>query len=156
MVRVCAGQELPKERSEKAYLPRTLGNQAHEVWDVTDPSQPACLTTVIDGLGGTHKNWCEYRTGIAYLVADGRPAGWGTSRMTKIFDLSDPARPRFSGVSTDGSYREYGSTGVKETPMAITLSHGGPTMFCSSAPSPEVLVGTIHGVVHMARDADGP
>ena len=40
--------------------------------------------------------------------------------------------------------------------MAITLSHGGPTMFRSPAPSTQVLVGTIDGVVCMERDADAP
>jgi photosystem II stability/assembly factor-like uncharacterized protein len=35
--------------------------------------------------------------------------------------------------------------------MALTLSHGGPTTFCSPAPSTQVLVGTIDGVVCMAR-----
>jgi photosystem II stability/assembly factor-like uncharacterized protein len=40
--------------------------------------------------------------------------------------------------------------------MAITLSHGGPTIYRSPAPSKQVLVGTIEGVVCMERDADGP
>jgi photosystem II stability/assembly factor-like uncharacterized protein len=40
--------------------------------------------------------------------------------------------------------------------MAITLSHGGPTIYRSAAPSKQVLVGTIQGVVCMERDADGP
>ena len=40
--------------------------------------------------------------------------------------------------------------------MAITLSHGGPTIYRSPAPSRQVLVGTIEGVVCMERDAGGP
>ena len=39
--------------------------------------------------------------------------------------------------------------------MAITLSHGGPTIYRSSAPSKQVLVGTIQGVVCIERDAEG-
>ena len=39
--------------------------------------------------------------------------------------------------------------------MAITLSHGGPTIYRSPAPSRQVLVGTIHGVVCMERDSAG-
>jgi photosystem II stability/assembly factor-like uncharacterized protein len=35
--------------------------------------------------------------------------------------------------------------------MAIALSHGGPTIYESSAPSDEVLVGTARGVVRIAR-----
>jgi len=40
--------------------------------------------------------------------------------------------------------------------MAIALSHGGPTIYCTSAPSTQVLVGTIHGVVCIERDDTGP
>src|SRR5215470_13902151 len=43
----------------------------------------------------------------------------------------------------------------KETPMAITLSHGGPTIYRSAAPSRQVLVGTIEGVVCIERDGAG-
>src|SRR5205823_4280918 len=57
--------------------------------------RPALVTTVVSGLKQTHKNWWECDTGIAYLVADGRPEGWRTNRMTKIYDLGDPAHPRF-------------------------------------------------------------
>ena len=39
--------------------------------------------------------------------------------------------------------------------MAITLSHGGPTMYRSSSPSRQVLVGTIQGIVCMEREASG-
>src|SRR5262245_2089635 len=39
--------------------------------------------------------------------------------------------------------------------MAITLSHGGPTIYRSPARSRQVLVGTIRGVVKMERDAGG-
>jgi hypothetical protein len=95
MVRICDGRELPRADRAKTYLLRTLGRLAHEVWDVSDPAKPAMLTTIISGLGETHKNWWECDTGIAYLVADGRPQGWRTNRMTKIYDLSDPTNPRF-------------------------------------------------------------
>src|SRR5712692_761135 len=44
----------------------------------------------------------------------------------------------------------------KETTMAITLSHGGPTIYRSAARSRQVLVGTIEGVVCMERDPGGP
>jgi len=95
MVRVCEGRTLPKGDPAKTYLLRTLGNEGHEIWDVSVPEQPRLLVTVVKGLGHTHKNWWECDTGIAYLVSDGRPAGWRTNRMTKIYDLSNPAQPRF-------------------------------------------------------------
>lgn len=95
MVRVCDGKTLPRADPAATYLLRTLGNLSHEVWDVSAPEQPRHLTTVVQGLDGAHKNWWECDTGIAYLVSDGRPAGWRTNRMTKIYDLSEPAQPRF-------------------------------------------------------------
>jgi hypothetical protein len=93
MVRVCSGAELPKADKSKFYMLRVFGNQAHEVWDVTDPAKPSLLTTIVKGLKGTHKNFWECDTGIAYLVS-GHPQ-WRTNRMTQIYDLSDPAHPVF-------------------------------------------------------------
>ena len=89
MVRVCGN--LPHGRAGGFYLLRTLGHSAHEVWDVTNPAKPMPVTT-LGGLEGTHKNWWECDTGIAYLVS-GVP-GWRASRMMQIYDLSDPAHPR--------------------------------------------------------------
>lgn len=93
MVRVCNGKDLPKGDPAKVYLLRTFGNLAHEVWDVSTPEKPARLAVVVDKLKGTHKNWWECDTGIAYLVS-GLP-DWRIRRMTQIFDLSDPAKPVF-------------------------------------------------------------
>jgi hypothetical protein len=98
MVRVCAGKDLPKGNelprgdAGKFYLLRTFGNSAHEIWDVTDPVKPG-LVSRIGPLKGTHKSWWECDTGIAYLVSG--VEGWRTRRMTQIYDLSDPAHPRF-------------------------------------------------------------
>jgi hypothetical protein len=95
MVRVCDGKQLPKADASKVYLLRTGGTSSHEIWDVTAPEKPALLTTVVRGLKDTHKSWWECDTGIAYLISDGRPERWRTKRMTKIYDLSDPAHPKF-------------------------------------------------------------
>jgi hypothetical protein len=100
MVRVCSGKGLLKGDQARFYLLRTFGNSAHEVWDVTDPAKPALLSR-IGPLKGTHKNWWECDTGIAYLVSG--VEGWRTRRMTQIYDLSDPAHPRF--------IRDFGLTG---------------------------------------------
>jgi len=91
MVRVCSGRELPRAPRDRTYLLRTLGHSAHELWDVTLPGPPRRVAVVADGLRGTHKNWWECDTGIAYLVS-GVP-GWRTSRMTQMFDLGDPRKP---------------------------------------------------------------
>jgi TRAP-type C4-dicarboxylate transport system substrate-binding protein len=95
MVRVCDGRTLPRADRARTYLLRTMGNVAHEIWDVSDPARPARTTVVVSGLDSTHKNWWECDTGIAYLVSDGRPQGWRSNRITKIYDLGDPAHPRF-------------------------------------------------------------
>jgi len=101
MARVC-------DRQGKTYLLRTFGNavpnSGHEVWEVSDPTKPRKASTVVSGLTSTHKNFWECDTGTAYLVSgdlaktdplQAGPSGWRTSRMTKIYDLSDPAKPVF-------------------------------------------------------------
>jgi len=93
MVRVCDGSELPRADKSKVYLLRTFGTSAHEIWDVSDPVKPSRVSVIVSGLVETHKNWWECDSGIAYLVS-GTP-GWRTNRMTKIYDLSDPAKPVF-------------------------------------------------------------
>src|SRR5438094_5706073 len=92
MVRVCSGSVLPHGVKGKWYLLRSLGSTAHEIYDVTDQAHPARLTTVVDGLTGTHKSWWECDTGIAYLVANKAAEGWKGNHL-KIYDLSDPAKP---------------------------------------------------------------
>jgi hypothetical protein len=70
---------------------RSFGNIAQQMWDVTRPENPVLVTTVADKLRGTHKNWWECDTGIAYLVSG--VSGWKARRMMQVFDLSDPAKP---------------------------------------------------------------
>jgi hypothetical protein len=93
MVRVCSGATLPHADKSKFYLLRSFGNSAHEMWDVTDPAKPSRLNVIVAGLRDTHKSWWECETGIAYLV--GGVVGWRTTRMAMIYDLSDPAKPKF-------------------------------------------------------------
>ena len=94
MVRTCAGSDLPNGQNGSYYLLRAVGRWGHQVWDVTDPSDPELVSSMEEeGLRDTHKNWWECDTGIAYLVS-GRE-GWATRRMTQVYDLSDPANPRF-------------------------------------------------------------
>src|SRR5258705_1343182 len=91
MVRACSG--LPKADRNKTFLLRPIRTSGHEVWDVTTPEKPTNVSTIVTGLKDTHNSWWEGDTGIAYLVS-GDPA-WRTPRMTKIYDLSDPAHPVF-------------------------------------------------------------
>ena len=93
MVRVCNGSELPKADKSKVYMLRNFGNKAHEMWDVTTPEKPVRVAVIVDKLKDTHKSWWECDSGIAYLVSG--LGDWRTRRMTQVFDLSDPAHPRF-------------------------------------------------------------
>jgi hypothetical protein len=138
MVRVCDGTTLPRADASKTYLLRTMGNLAHEMWDVTDPARPAKITTIVDGLQQTHKNWWECDTGIAYLVSDGRPSGWRTNRMTKIYDLGDPTRPRFiRDFGLPG--QEPGSTGVAPEGVHGPIARGNRVYFAYGTGSKGVL-----------------
>jgi hypothetical protein len=102
MVRACNGSDLPNANKAKFYMLRATSN-SHEVYDVTDPSNPVLMSTIVSNLGDTHKNYWECDTGIAYLVSDGTSLGtavpsfpaWRAERMTQIFDLSNPANPVF-------------------------------------------------------------
>ena len=85
---------------------RVFGGKAHEIWDVSDPANPALLTRLESGRD-THKNWWECDTGIAYLVSG--IAGWRVRRMTQVYDLSDPAKPvhiRDFGIAGTGAGRD--------------------------------------------------
>lgn len=119
MARVCSG--LPGAARERSFLLRTLGNSAHEVWDVTQPERPQRVSVPSSGLSGTHKSWWECDTGIAYLVS-GVP-GWRAWRMTQIYDLSNPARPVFiRNFGLPG--QEPGSTGHVPTALHGPVSTG--------------------------------
>ncbi len=90
MVRICDGKTLPKGDPNMVYMLRVFGNAAHEIWNVADPTKPVRLSR-LEGLKGTHKNFWECDTGIAYLVSGAQ--GWRVPRMTQVYDLSDPAKP---------------------------------------------------------------
>ncbi|HCE03870.1 MAG TPA: hypothetical protein DEQ98_11585 [Acidobacteria bacterium] len=46
MAQVCSSVDLPGAAAEDTYLLRANGNQSHEVWEVSDPSNPTFVTTV--------------------------------------------------------------------------------------------------------------
>jgi LVIVD repeat len=123
MVRACSAKDLPNANlnndpdRKKHYLLRGTAS-SHEVYDVSDPSNPKLVSTVVSNLGDTHKNFWECDTGIAYLVSDGTTLeqatpsspNWRAGRMTQIFDLSNPAKPVF--IRSWGLVgQEPGSTG---------------------------------------------
>ena len=90
MVRICDGKTVPKGDRNAVYMLRTFGGQAHEIYDVADPANPKLITR-LDGIKDTHKSYWECDTGIAYLVSGVN--GWRVTRMTEVYDLSDPAKP---------------------------------------------------------------
>jgi LVIVD repeat-containing protein len=135
MVRACSAKELPNANlngdpaRSKHYLLRATAN-SHEVYDVTDPAKPTLVTTVVANLRNTHKSWWQCDTGIAYLVSDGTDLvhatpsfpNWRANRMTQIFDLSNPADPKF--------IRNYGLVGQQPG---------------STGPIPQ----TVHGMIEL-------
>jgi hypothetical protein len=152
MVRVCGGNTLPNASTNGTaghwYLLRAFGNagadESHQIWDVTNPSAPKFVTTIISGLSNTHKSWWECDTGIAYLVAGSKSDGWQQSGSTQhlyIYDLSNPAKPTF--------IRQFGLVGQQPTaPVATALP-------CATAPSDTCYEGTtnppsgLHGPISM-------
>jgi hypothetical protein len=120
MVRVCPGRMLSKGDPNKFYMLRVFGGQGHEIWDVTDPANPALLTRLM-GLKDTHKSWWECDTGIAYLVSGAD--GWRVRRMTQVYDLNDPAKPvKIRDFGLPG--QEPGATGTVPTELHGMISLG--------------------------------
>jgi hypothetical protein len=120
MVRVCAGATLPIGDPSRYYMLRAFGGQAHEIYDVSEPADPKLLTRIEAGRG-THKNWWECDTGVAYLVSS--LPGWRTRRMTSIYDLSDPTKPvHIRDFGLPG--QEPGSTGTVPTELHGPISTG--------------------------------
>jgi hypothetical protein len=120
MVRVCDGSSLPKGDKSAVYMLRTFGGEAHEIWNVADPTNPKLLTRLA-GLKDTHKSWWECDTGIAFLVS-GAP-DWRTRRMTQIYDLSDPAHPaKIRDFGLPG--QQPGATGTVPTELHGPISTG--------------------------------
>jgi len=119
MARVCTG--LPHADKSKFFLLRSYGNSAHEIWDVTDPSNPTRITVIGGNLRDTHKSWWECDTGIAYLVS-GVP-DWRAVRMMQVYDLSDPAHPVFiRNFGLPG--QQPGATGATPSDLHGAISTG--------------------------------
>jgi hypothetical protein len=129
MVQTCRGAELPVN-DDRTYLLRSNGNESQQLWDVTEPMQPRLVSTPLSGGHATHKNWWDCKSGIAYLVYDGRQRGWRTGRLLWVMDLGDPARPEL--------VRRFGLPGHEpDSPSAVappgaheaTLSPDGDRLF---------------------------
>jgi hypothetical protein len=157
MARVCGGNTLPNASANGTaghwYLLRAFGNagadESHQIWDVTEPSSPKFVTTVLSHLSNTHKSWWECDTGIAYLVAGSKADGWQQSGSTQhlyIYDLSNPAKPVF--------IRQFGLVGQQPTAPVATAQP------CTTAPSDTCYEGTtnppagIHGPISMGTAVD--
>jgi hypothetical protein len=121
MVRLCDGKTLPKGDPNAVYLLRAFGNQAHEIWNVANPSAPQKLSVISSNLVNTHKNWWECDTGVAYLVSGLKD--WRTRRMTEIYDLSDPSKPvKIRDFGLVG--QQPGATGTVPTELHGMISLG--------------------------------
>jgi hypothetical protein len=101
---VCGGDTLPNNEANGTkghfYLIIHRGNAStgmgrHEVWDVTNPSTPSLVSTIVGGEDEYHRTWWECDTGIAYLVSGQKSDNWHEQQHLKIFDLSNPAHPLY-------------------------------------------------------------
>jgi hypothetical protein len=131
---VCSGNTLPHATSGHYYLLTHRGNTSagqgrHEIWDVTNPSAPTLVTTIVNGLSEYHRSYWECDTGIAYLVAGGKADGWKQGQHIYIYDLSNPYSPKF--------IRQYGLPGGQPSANIATQ----PT--CTNSPGPNCYEGTI-------------
>jgi hypothetical protein len=121
MTRECDGRTLPHGDPNAVYLLRPFGTMAHEIWNVADPANPVLVTRIGGNYRDTHKSWWECDTGIAYLVS-GVP-GWRATRMTEVYDLSDPAHPvKIRDFGLDG--QQPGTTGPIPSDLHGPISTG--------------------------------
>lgn len=108
MAKLCDGNVLPNAKANgiqnKVFLLRENGAVSHEVWDVTTPANPTLVSTPVSGLDVTHRSWWDCSTGIAYIVGGATksataPDGWNPNsspnQHLKIYDLSNPAHPKY-------------------------------------------------------------
>jgi hypothetical protein len=166
MVKLCDGPDptapdrtdvLAHGLAGHTYLLRENGPSSgklgvHEVWDVTDPwiNKPTLVSTPVSGLDVTHRNWWDCSTGIAYIVggatssSDPSPDGWNNAsspnQHLKIFDLSNPASPKYImdfGFPGQNPGSTFVIPGTENTTRTVPPGVHGP-----------VVVTTLHGVVH--------
>jgi hypothetical protein len=130
---VCSGNSLPQGTKGSYYLlthrGKTSAQQgAYEIWDVTNPSAPALLNTIVGGLSEYHRSYWECDTGIAYLVAGSKTDGWHEAQHLYIYDLSNPLSPTF--------IRQYGLPGGQPSADIATQQS------CTNSPGPNCYEGT--------------
>jgi hypothetical protein len=144
MVKLCDGNVLPKGLQDHTYLLRENGAVSHEVWDVTDPANPTLVSTPVSGLDVTHRNWWDCSTGIAYIVggatnpSDASYDHWNPnsspSQHLKIFDLSDPAHPKYImdfGYPGQNPGSTFVMPGTEKTTMTVPPGVHGPIVVTS-------------------------
>ena len=120
-VAVCGGDLLPSAQKGHFYMLRHDGSTNWEIWDTTNPSAPTRVTTVIANGTATHHVWWECDTGIAYTVFQSATDGWHSNQHVYIWDLSNPAAPKF--------IRQFGLPGQQPTANVATQQS------CYTAPS---------------------
>lgn len=139
MVKLCDGSVLPKGLRGHTYLLRENGAVSHEVWDTTDPANPTLVSTPVSGLDVTHRNWWDCSSGIAYIVggathpSDASYDGWNANsspnQHLKIYDLSDPANPKYImdfGYPGQNPGSTFVMPGTETTSMTVPPGVHGP------------------------------
>ena len=124
---VCGGNTLPNGEKNHWYMMRHDGATNWEMWDTTDPAKPVRINVLIAGGKATHHAWWECDTGLAYAVFQSTTDGWHTNQHIYIWDLSNPAAPKF--------IRQFGLPG--QQPSADVAS----AQSCTNAPGPNCYEG---------------
>lgn len=124
-VAVCGGNTLPNGATNglqnRWFMIRHDGSINWQVFETTNPSKPTLLTTIISNGVATHHAWWECDTGIAYMIFQQKGDGWQTNQHVYIYDLSNPANPKF--------IRQWGIPGQQPSANVATQQS------CYNAPS---------------------
>lgn len=96
---ICDGADLPRGKKGKVYVLRTVGDFAHEIVDVTNPTKWRVVTQVVrsepsdlDKAYHTHNSAWDCSSGLAIMVVS--KASWHAAQIYQAFDLSDPENPK--------------------------------------------------------------
>ena len=140
MVRICPGATLPNTAANgitsKFFLLRAFGdagpNESHQISDVTQPSKPKFLTTVISGLSRTRiKPGGNATPALPIWLQDRRSIGGSSPDPPQhiyVYDSSNPEKPVF--------IRQFGLPGQQPTASVATQQP------CLNAPSDTCFEGT--------------
>ena len=148
MAKLCDGKIFCRTVSAAiSYLLRENGAVSHEVWDVTDPANPAsgrnagdrprCHSPQLVGLHDGHRLHPRGGTKPTDAAFDGWNNKSSPNQHLKIYDLSDPANPKYImdfGYPGQNPGSTFVMPGTENTTKTVPPGVHGP-----------IVVSTLHG-----------